>query len=268
MSTEGGHGSAMEPLLQLRGVSKYFGPVQALTRVDLDVMTGQVTALAGDNGAGKSVLVKTISGLWEPSEGQLLWEGEPIHLHSPKDAETTGITTIYQDLALCNNLDIVQNMYLGHELMRHLVLDEGAMEKAARQTLTDLSVKTIRSIRQPVESLSGGQRQSVAVAKAVMSNAKLVIMDEPTAALGVAQTRMVLDLIKRLADHGVTVIVISHNLNDMFEVAERIAILHLGHMVASGPASDFDSQVVVDFITTGRSDRAAAGVATAAAAKS
>jgi len=142
------------------------------------------------------------------------------------------------------------------------------MEKAARQTLTDLSVKTIRSIRQPVESLSGGQRQSVAVAKAVMSNAKLVIMDEPTAALGVAQTRMVLDLIKRLADHGVTVIVISHNLNDMFEVAERIAILHLGHMVASGPASDFDSQVVVDFMTTGRSDRAAAGVATAAAAKS
>jgi ABC-type sugar transport system ATPase subunit len=251
----------MEPLLQLRGVSKYFGPVQALTRVDLDVMTGQVTALAGDNGAGKSVLVKTISGLWEPSEGQLLWEGEPIHLHSPKDAETTGITTIYQDLALCNNLDIVQNMYLGHELMRHLVLDEGAMEKAARQTLTDLSVKTIRSIRQPVESLSGGQRQSVAVAKAVMSNAKLVIMDEPTAALGVAQTRMVLDLIKRLADHGVT-------LNDMFEVAERIDILHLGHMVASGPASDFDSQVVVDFMTTGRSDRAAAGVATAAAAKS
>ena len=277
MSTEGGHGSAMEPLLQLRGVSKYFGPVQALTRVDLDVMTGQVTALAGDNGAGKSVLVKTISGLWEPSEGQLLWEGEPIHLHSPKDAETTGITTIYQDLALCNNLDIVQNMYLGHELMRHLVLDEGAMEKAARQTLTDLSVKTIRSIRQPVESLSGGQRQSVAVAKAVMSNAKLVIMDEPTAALGVykkergadgKETRMVLDLIKRLADHGVTVIVISHNLNDMFEVAERIAILHLGHMVASGPASDFDSQVVVDFMTTGRSDRAAAGVATAAAAKS
>ncbi|MGP8059475.1 MAG: ATP-binding cassette domain-containing protein [Acidimicrobiales bacterium] len=255
MTTEGETGSPT-PLLSVRGVSKNFGPVRAITRVDLDLPLGQVTALAGDNGAGKSVLVKTIAGLWEPNEGQLIWEGNPVHLHSPRDAEVLGITTIYQDLALCNNLDIVQNMYLGHELMRHWMLDEGAMETAARKVLTDLSVTTIRSIRQPVESLSGGQRQSVAVAKAVMSNAKLVMMDEPTAALGVAQTRMVLDLIRRLADHGVAVLVISHNLNDVFAVADRIAVLHLGRMVAVGAASEFDSQVVVDFMTTGRSSRA------------
>jgi len=258
MPQEGESGSGQTPLLSLRGVSKSFGPVQALTNVDLDIPPGVVTALAGDNGAGKSVLVKTISGLWEPSEGQISWDGRPVHLHAPKDAEALGITTIYQDLALCNNLDIVQNMYLGHELTRHLVLDEAAMEKAARQVLKDLSVTTIRSIRQQVESLSGGQRQSVAVAKAVMSKAQLVIMDEPTAALGVAQTRMVLQLIKRLSERGVAVLLISHNLNDVFQVADRIAVLHLGHLVAAGPASDFDSQVVVDYMTTGRSDRATA----------
>ena len=181
--------------------------------------------------------------------------GKPVHLRGPRDAEDLGITTIYQDLALCDNLDIVQNMFLGHELLRRRSLDEATMEIAARKTLTDLSVTTIRSIRQPVESLSGGQRQSVAVAKAVMSNAQLVIMDEPTAALGVAQTHMVLDLIKRLADGTVTVLMISHNLNDVFEVADQIAILRLGRMVTVGAASDFDSQVVVDFMTTGRSDR-------------
>ena len=243
------------PLVQLRGVTKSFGAVQALTEVDLDIPAGQVTALVGDNGAGKSSLVKTISGLWEPDQGEILWHGKPVHLRGPKDAEDLGITTIYQDLALCDNLDIVQNMFLGHELLRHGSLDEGTMEIAARKTLTDLSVPPIRSIRQPVESLSGGQRQSVAVAKAVMSNAQLVIMDEPTAALGVAQTRMVLDLIKRLADGTVTVLMISHNLNDVFAVADQIAILRLGRMVTVGAASDFDSQVVVDFMTTGRSDR-------------
>ena len=248
-----------ETLLALQGVTKRFGPVQALTRVDLDVPASKVTALAGDNGAGKSVLVKTIAGLWPPDEGQILWEGKPIHPHSPRDAESLGITTIYQDLALCENLDIVQNMFLGHEVRRHGwrhgLLDEGAMEQAARRTLAGLSVTSVRSIRQPVASLSGGQRQSVAVAKAVMSNAKLVIMDEPTAALGVAQTRMVLGLIKRLAGRGVAVIVISHNLNDVFSVADRIAILHLGHLVASGPASDFDAPTVVEYMTTGRSER-------------
>ncbi len=199
-----------------------------------------MTALAGDNGAGKSVTIKTISGLWEPDDGEILWEGKPVHLHGPRDAEALGITTIYQDLALCDNLDIVQNMFLGHERLRRGLLDEGPMEITARETLKELHVTTIRSIRQPVASLSGGQRQSVAVAKAVMSNAKLVIMDEPTAALGVAQTRQVLDLIKRLSSQGVAVIVVSHNLNDVFAVADRIVVLHLGRMVAQGPVSDFD----------------------------
>jgi ABC-type sugar transport system ATPase subunit len=246
-------------LLQLKGVSKSFGAVQALTEIDLDIYSGQVTALAGDNGAGKSVTVKTISGLWEPNRGEILWEGHPVHLHSPKDSEALGITTIYQDLALCDNLDIVQNIFLGHEVLRHGILDEGSMEITARDTLEELSVTTIRSIRQPVASLSGGQRQSVAVAKAVMSHAKLVIMDEPTAALGVSQTAQVLALIKRLASNGVGVLMISHNLNDVFQVADRIAILHLGRVVAAGPIDTFDSSVVVDYMTTGRSERALVG---------
>jgi ABC-type sugar transport system ATPase subunit len=245
------------PLLALRGVTKRFGPVQALTRVEFDVPPGQVTALAGDNGAGKSVTIKTIAGLWQPDAGQVLWEGKPVSFQGPRDAEAQGITTIYQDLALCENLDIVQNMFLGHEVLRHLLLDEGTMELAAKKTLSDLSVTTIRSIRQPVASLSGGQRQSVAVAKAVMSKAKLVTLDEPTAALGVAQTGMVLSLIKRLASQGVAVLVVSHNLNDVFEVADRIVILHLGRMVAQGPVSEFDPAMVVDYMTTGRSSRKA-----------
>ena len=246
------------PLLELRGVSKVFGAVRALNGVNLTVPPGKVTALAGDNGAGKSVLIKTVSGLWEPSEGEIYWEGGRVHFHSPGDAEGHGITTIYQDLALCDNLDIVQNMFLGHETRRHGLLDESSMELAARQTLTDLHVTTVRSIRQPVASLSGGQRQSVAVAKAVMQAAKLVIMDEPTAALGVAQTRMVLELIKRLSSQGTAVILISHNLNDVFAVADQISILYLGQMVASGPAEDFDRQVIVDYMTTGESSRAEA----------
>jgi ABC-type sugar transport system ATPase subunit len=244
------------PLLELRGLSKTFGPVQALTRVDLVVQAAQVTALVGDNGAGKSSLIKTISGLWEPDEGQIFWQGRPVRLHGPKDAEMLGITTIYQDLALCDNLDIVQNMFLGHEAVRYgILLDEATMEIAARKTLEDLHVTTVRSIRQPVGSLSGGQRQSVAVAKAVMSRAQLVIMDEPTAALGVAQTALVLDLIRRLASQEVGVLVISHNLNDVFSVADRIAVLYLGRLVAEGPASSFDRQNVVEYMTTGTSSR-------------
>jgi ABC-type sugar transport system ATPase subunit len=250
---------AATPLLELRGVSKAFGAVQALSKVNLSIPAGKVTALVGDNGAGKSVTIKTISGLWEPSEGEIYWEGSPIRIHSPNDAERLGITTIYQDLALCDNLDIVQNMFLGHEKLRFGLLDETAMEIEARKTLADLHVTTVRSIRQPVASLSGGQRQSVAVAKAVLSAAKLVIMDEPTAALGVAQTGMVLDLIKRLSSQGTAVMVVSHNLNDVFAVADRITILYLGQEVASGPASDFDAQVVVDYMTTGQSSRTAAG---------
>jgi ABC-type sugar transport system ATPase subunit len=229
--------------------------VRALTRIDLDVTPGQVTALAGDNGAGKSVTIKTISGLWAPDEGELLWQGQPVQLHGPKDAEALGIRTIYQDLALCDNLDIVQNMFLGHEPLSHWMLDEDSMEIAARQTLEELRVRTIRSIRMPVASLSGGQRQSVAVAKAVLFDARVVIMDEPTAALGVSQTRQVLDLIKRLASQGVAVMVVSHNLNDVFEVADRIAVLYLGRMVAEDEASKFDRQVVVDYMTTGQSSR-------------
>jgi ABC-type sugar transport system ATPase subunit len=245
----------------LRGLTKRFGPVEALTDIDMDVPAAQVTALAGDNGAGKSVTIKTISGLWEPDAGEILWQGRPVHLHSPKDAETLGITTIYQDLALCDNLDIVQNMFLGHEETRRGILDEASMEVAARKTLDSLRVTTVlRSIRQPVASLSGGQRQSVAVAKAVMSKAKLVIMDEPTAALGVSQTANVLELIKRLSGEGVGVLMVSHNLNDVFKIADRVVVLHLGHMVAHGLVSDFDPQVVVDFMTTGRSERASAAV--------
>jgi ABC-type sugar transport system ATPase subunit len=250
------------PLLELRGITKRFGPVQALTKIDLEIPPGQVTALAGDNGAGKSVTIKTIAGLWPPDEGELLWEGKPVHFHGPRDAEGAGITTIYQDLALADNLDIVQNMFLGHEPLERGLLDEGKMELTAKQTLHDLSVRTIRSIRQPVASLSGGQRQSVAVAKAVMAKAKLVIMDEPTAALGVSQTRTVLALIKRLASQGVAVMVVSHNLNDVFAVADRIVILYLGHMVAQGPASEFDPSSVVDYMTTGRSARTAGDGAT------
>ena len=254
---ESGDGTSVNgaSLLSLRGISKSFGPVRALTRIDLDIPPGRVTALAGDNGAGKSVTIKTISGLWAPDEGELLWEGRPVQLHGPKDAEALGITTIYQDLALCDNLDIVQNMFLGHEPLRRGMMDEDSMEISARKTLDELRVRTVRSIRQPVASLSGGQRQSVAVAKALLANAKLVILDEPTAALGVSQTQQVLDLIKRLASRGVAVMVVSHNLIDVFEVADRIAILYLGRMVAVDEASKFDRQVVVDYMTTGQSSR-------------
>ncbi len=247
--------AASAPLLSIRGLSKYFGPVRALTKVDLEVPAGKVTALSGDNGAGKSVLIKTISGLWQPDGGEIFWEGRRVHLTGPRDAEALGITTIYQDLALCDNLDIVQNMFLGHERLRRRLLNEGSMEKTARETLESLHVTTVRSVRQKVESLSGGQRQSVAVAKAVMKQSKLVIMDEPTAALGVTQTAMVLELIGRLASQGVAVILISHNLNDVFQAADRIAVLYLGRMVAVGPKDQFDRTSVVEYMTAGTSSR-------------
>jgi D-xylose transport system ATP-binding protein len=247
-------------LLSLRGITKRFGPVQALSDVTFDIPAGQVTALIGDNGAGKSSLIKTIAGLWQPDSGEMLWEGKPVHHLGPRGTEDIGIKTIYQDLALCDNLDIVQNMFLGHEKLRRHQLDEDTMEVAARQTLKELSVTTVRSIRQPVASLSGGQRQSVAVAKALINDAKLVIMDEPTAALGVAQTRMVLDVIKTLSGRGVAVLVISHNLNDIFEVADRIAVLYLGRLAVTGPATDFNRQNAVEYMTTGNAT-ASAGAA-------
>ena len=243
------------PLLQLRGISKHFGAVQALYGVDLDLPSGYVTALCGDNGAGKSVLTKSIAGIHTIDEGQMFWEGKPIHIRNPNDAAALGIETVYQDLALADNLDIVQNMFLGRERVRIALLDEDSMERSAAETLAGLHVTTVRSIRQPVATLSGGQRQAVAVAKAVMWNSKLVMLDEPTAALGVAQTRMVLDLILRLKDHGLAVMVISHNLNDVFEVADRIAVLRLGRMVAQDWAKEFDRETVVDFMTSGQSSR-------------
>jgi ABC-type sugar transport system ATPase subunit len=246
------------PLLSLRGVVKNFGPVQALKGVDLDVYAGKVTALVGDNGAGKSTLIKTISGIWGLDDGEMTWEGKPAHFHSPRDASHVGIATVYQDLALCDNLDIVQNMFLGREVLSRGLLDEASMETTAGQTLADLHVTTVKSIRQPVRSLSGGQRQAVAVARAVMDEAKLVILDEPTAALGVSQTAMVLDLVKRLSGRGIAVLLISHNLVDVFEVADRIAALYLGKMAVSGPISDFDTQSVVEWITTGASKGSAA----------
>jgi ABC-type sugar transport system ATPase subunit len=246
-----------EPLLKVSGIDKHFGPVQALTKVDLDLYAGQVTALAGDNGAGKSVLTKCIAGIYTIDHGQFYWEGHPVFIHSPRDAAKLGIETVYQDLALADNLDIVQNMFLGRERLRNGLLYEDDMERAASQTLANLRVTTVRSIRQPVASLSGGQRQSVAVAKAVMWNSKLVMLDEPTAALGVVQTQQVLDLVRRLRDRGLAVMMISHNLNDVFEVADRIAILHLGRMVAQDRASTFDRQSVVEYMTTGTFGRGA-----------
>jgi ABC-type sugar transport system ATPase subunit len=248
-------GGGSEPLLRLRGISKHFGAVQALYAVDLDLPSAQVTALCGDNGAGKSVLTKCIAGIHEPDEGEMFWEGRQVHIRTPGDAAALGIETVYQDLALADNLDIVQNMFLGRERLSRGLLDEDSMERAAAATLASLRVTTVRSIRQPVATLSGGQRQAVAVAKAVMWNSKLVMLDEPTAALGVAQTRMVLDLIKRLKDHGLAVMVISHNLNDVFEVADRVAVLRLGRMVVQDQLSAFDRQSVVDFMTTGSSTR-------------
>ena len=177
------YGDDVGSLLSLRGISKSFGAVRALEDVNLDIPAGKVTALVGDNGAGKSTLIKTVSGIWQPSAGEILWNGKPADIRTPRDADARGIATVYQDLALCDNLDIVQNMYLGHELLRWGLLDENKMEITARQVLSDLSVTTVQSIRQPVGSLSGGQRQAVAVARAVMRDAKLVILDEPTAAL-------------------------------------------------------------------------------------
>ena len=254
-----GSGASADPpaLLSLRAITKSFGAVQALRHVDLDIPAGQVTALIGDNGAGKSTLIKVIAGIHEPTSGEKFWLGRKVDAHTPRAAAELGIATVYQDLALCDNLDIVANMYLGYEETRRAVLDEVAMEVRTRQTLADLSVSTIQSVRQLVGSLSGGQRQAIAVARAVMRDAKLVIMDEPTAALGVTQTKNVLDLITTLASRGIAVLVISHNLNDVFAVADRIAVMHLGTLVSSGPATNYDTASAVELITTGTTSRAA-----------
>ena len=258
----GPNGSGVDPsapmLLSLRDITKSFGAVQALQHVDLDIPAGQVTALIGDNGAGKSTLIKTISGIWAPSSGTMYWQGKEVHVHTPRDASHLGIATVYQDLALCDNLDIVQNMYLGREDTKAGLLDEISMEITTKQTLADLSVSTVKSVRQVVGSLSGGQRQAVAVARAVMRESKLVILDEPTAALGVSQTAQVLELIRTLSSKGIAVLVISHNLNDVFSVADRIAVMYLGTLVSHGPIANYDRNSAVEMITTGRSDRVSA----------
>jgi D-xylose transport system ATP-binding protein len=240
------------PLLEIRGISKSFGSVQALTDVDFEVRDGEVMALVGDNGAGKSTLIKCIAGIHGYDDGEISFDGKVVHIHGPKDSAKLGIEVVYQDLALCDNLDVVQNMYLGREVHDWFFrLNEPAMEQRTAETLKSLAVTTIRSIRQPVASLSGGQRQSVAVAKAVQWNSRLVILDEPTAALGVAQTEQVLALVKRLAERGLAVVLISHNLHDIFEVATRITVLRLGRDVGVYERAKTTQQEVVHAITAG-----------------
>jgi ABC-type sugar transport system ATPase subunit len=243
------------PLLQLRGITKTYGSVEALTDVDFEVNAGEVMALVGDNGAGKSTLIKCIAGTHTPDHGEIFFEGHEVHINSPKDAARLGIEVVYQDLALCDNLDVVQNMFLGREINRFQILNEPAMEERTTSTLKSLAVTTISSIRQPVATLSGGQRQSVAVAKAVQWNSKLVILDEPTAALGVAQTEQVLALVRRLGEQGLAVVLISHNLHDVFETADRITVLRLGRDIGVFDRRKTTQQEIVSAITAGVSTK-------------
>ena len=246
---------ANPPLLELKGVNKSFGAVRALTDVDFEVGAGEVVALVGDNGAGKSTLIKAISGIQPGDTYEARFEGQPVHLDTPQDGTRLGIATVYQDLALADNLDVVENLYLGREeagvgIGRNLrVLDEVAMEKRTRELLDTLQVKTLRSVRTDVGALSGGQRQSVAIARSLLGDPKVVMLDEPTAALGVAQTRQVLDLVKRLRDRGLGVVVISHNLSDVFEMADRIIVLVRGRRVATFEKNSSTPEQVVAAIT-------------------
>jgi len=251
--TPGGTTAATDtPLLRLRGIQKSFGAVHVLKGVDLDAHPGQVTALVGDNGAGKSTLIKGIAGIHTFDQGEYLFEGAPVSVTSPKDSSALGIEVVYQDLALCDNLDVVQNLFLGRESKNGVVLDEITMERRATETLAGLSVRTLKSVRTKVSSLSGGQRQTVAIAKSVLWNSKLVILDEPTAALGVAQTEQVLNLVRRLADNGLAVILISHNMNDVLQVADSVAALYLGQLAAQVPATSVTTGQLVELITSGR----------------
>jgi D-xylose transport system ATP-binding protein len=238
--------------LEARGISKSFGSVEALVDVDFGVDYGEVMALVGDNGAGKSTLIKCIAGIHPIDKGEIFFEGEKVTIHGPKDAARLGIEIVYQDLSLADNLDVVQNMYLGREVHDFIGrLREAPMEVRTAEVLKSLSVTTISSIRQHVARLSGGQRQSVAIGRAVMWNSRVMILDEPTAALGVAQTRQVLDLVRRLAEQGLAVVVISHNLHDIFEVSDRITVLRLGRNVAVYDRADTTQQEVVHAITAG-----------------
>ncbi len=243
------------PILELRGISKRYGAVQALTRVDFEVYPGEVVALVGDNGAGKSTLIKCIAGTHAPDEGRIIFEGREVHLHTPSDATRLGIETVYQDLAICDNLDVVQNMFLGRERVARLlppvveILSELQMERRSLEVLQTLSVTTIANVREKVAALSGGQRQSVAISRAAMWNSKLMVLDEPTAALGVSQTEQVLALVRRLREHGLGVVVISHNLHEVFSVADRIIVLRLGRRVATFDHGSATPEDVVAAIT-------------------
>ena len=247
--TEQASADVEQPILSLRGIEKSFGAVHVLRGVDLDVRAGHVTALVGDNGAGKSTLIKGIAGIYGFDAGEYLFEGKPVTVHNPRDANDLGIEVVYQDLALCDNLDVVHNMFLGRELTSSGLLEEATMETRARETLDGLSVRTLQSVRTPVASLSGGQRQTVAIARAVLWNSKVVILDEPTAALGVAQTEQVLALVRLLADKGLAVVLITHNMNDVFQVADDIAVLYLGQMVVQIDTAETTRDDIVGYIT-------------------
>lgn len=242
------------PRLALRGINKSFGGVQALKNVDFEVYANEVVGLVGDNGAGKSTLIKTMSGAYVPDEGTITIDGQPVTIASPQDSTRLGIETVYQDLALCDNLDVVANLWLGREAYKDVipgvlrVLDETEMERRTREVLNTLDVR-IPSMRAPVATLSGGQRQCIAVAKTILRNPKVVLLDEPTAALGVAQTRQVLNLIKRLKEQGLAVVVISHNLHDVFEVCDRVIVMRLGQRAATFDIRSTTSEQVVAAIT-------------------
>jgi D-xylose transport system ATP-binding protein len=248
----GNGGGSAEHLLALKGFSKSFGPVRALHEVDFEVDSGEIVALVGDNGAGKSTLIKAIDGVQPPDTGQAFFEGKQVRINTPQAAERLGIATVFQDLALCDNLDVVANLFLGKELADGVpvhVLDEVEMEERANSLLKDLSVTTLGSVRTEVGSLSGGQRQSVAIARTLIGAPKVVLFDEPTAALGVQQTAQVLALVKRLAEEGLGVVVISHNLEDVFTVADRIIVLRLGERVATFDRQQSTPEQVVGAIT-------------------
>ncbi len=251
-------GDGAKPLLELKGVSKRFGNVEALVDVDFAVHAGEVVALVGDNGAGKSTLVKAVSGIQPADSGDVCFEGRQVTLRRPRQARRLGIATVYQDLALTDNLDVVANLFLGSEevvpgpgrLLR--LLDGSRMERRSRELLESLGVTTIQSVREEVGSLSGGQRQSVAIARSLLGEPKVVLLDEPTAALGVEQTEQVLQLVRRLRDRGLGVVVVSHNLADVFEVADRIAVLRLGRLTTSFDAAETAEDEVVAAITGAR----------------
>ena len=255
MTTASATAAPGRPLLEVKGVTKRVGAVEALTDVDFEVHAGEVVALVGDNGAGKSTLIKAIAGIQPGDTYEAWWNGEKIRLHTPQDAVQHGIATVYQDLALCDNLDVVANLFLGQEEVEDGVtgavrtLDEIEMEQRSVELLRTLSVRTLRSVRTEVGSLSGGQRQTVAIARSMLGEPKIVVLDEPTAALGVAQTKQVLDLIKRLRERGLGVVLISHNLMDVFETSDRIVVLRLGRRVATFKTSEVTRDQVVASIT-------------------